>query len=189
VARDRKNRESRRERKLRKAKEKQPLGKRIGKKIGNQARALGELGDVIVNRPRTLPNRAYGWFRQWFARVWRVRGGGLYAFGFAASFAIYELRMLIDDFGVDSDFIVLFDGQIVEFILNFILESLTNTVYALVWPVQVVQFAPPFGAIGLGLAYVFFARVLKGPIERWLFAELTESGACGESQDENADRP
>jgi hypothetical protein len=186
VSRDRRNRESRRERRLRKASEKQPIGKRIGKQIGDQARALGEFGDVIVNRPRTLPNKAHGWFRQWFAKVWRVRGGGLYAFGFAVSFAIYEIQMLVEDFGADSDFIVLFNGQIIQFIVNFLLESLMNTVHALMWPLYVVQLAPPFGAIGLGFAFVFFAKVLKKPIEAWLFAESTASESHSESQDDTS---
>jgi hypothetical protein len=37
------------------------------------------------------------------------------------------------------------------------------------WPVKIVSFAPPWGAIGLGLAFVFFPMYLKKPIEGWLF--------------------
>lgn len=196
MARDIGSRESRRDRRARKRREKQPLGERIGKQLGDKARALGdqvrsagELGDAIVNRPGTLPGRAHGWFRRWFAKVWRVRGGGLYAFGFAVSFVIYEVQMIAEDFSADSDYIALFDGKIIEFIVNFFLESLMNTVHALMWPVPVVQMAPPYGAIGLGLAFVFFARVLKGPIEKWLFADQAETDPDGESRDKNTDKP
>ena len=162
-------REARKARKLRRAQEKKPLGQRIGKHFGDKARAFGELRNVVVNEPRSLPNHAHGWFRKWFAKVWRVRGGGLYALGFAISFAIYEIQMLIEDLGPGSDFIVLFNGQFLEFFLSIIVQSMVNTVHALIWPVYVVQFAPPYGAIGLGLAFILFTRVLKKPIEGWLF--------------------
>ena len=42
------------------------------------------------------------------------------------------------------------------------------------WPVYVVQLAPPWGAIGLGLAFVGLTRFLKSPIERWLFGDRPE---------------
>jgi len=45
-----------------------------------------------------------------------------------------------------------------------------NTMYSFVWPVYAVQFAPPWGAIGLGLAYFGFSSYMKKPIEGWLFA-------------------
>jgi hypothetical protein len=170
VAQDRNDRKSRRQQKKR---DKQPIGQRIGKQIGDQARAIGDLSDVVVNRPRELPDRAHGWFRRWFAKVWRVRGGGLYAFGFAISFIIYEVRMLIEDFSGDSDFAVLLDGQIVNFIVNFFLESLANTIQALLWPLSILKLSPLYGAVGLALAYLLFSRVLKKPIEAWLFADET----------------
>lgn len=166
MARDIRDRKSRRDRRSR---EKRPIGQRIGKHIGDRARALGELGDDIVNRPKALPGKAHGWFRQWFARVWRVRGGGLYACGFAIAFAIFEVRMLIEDFTGGSDLGGLFNGEIIEYFISVVVDSLMNTVRALMWPVYVVQFAPPYGAIGLGLAFIFFASVLKKPIQSWLF--------------------
>jgi hypothetical protein len=43
------------------------------------------------------------------------------------------------------------------------------------WPVYVVRIAPPYGAIGLGLAFVGFTKFLKAPIERWMFPD--EEGA------------
>ena len=39
------------------------------------------------------------------------------------------------------------------------------------WPVEIVSFAPPWGAIGLGLAFWLFPNYLKKPIEGWLFDE------------------
>jgi len=182
VARDHRDRESRRDRKKR---QKPPIGQRIGDHIGSRARALGELGDDIVNRPKELPGKAHGWFRLWFAKVWRLRGGGLYACGFAVTFVIFEVRTLIEDLAGGMGLGGLFSGDIVAFFLDFLIDSLVNTVSALMWPVYVVLIAPPYGAIGLGLAYMFFASVLKQPIERWLFDG--EAGSDMPQQDSSGD--
>lgn len=40
---------------------------------------------------------SHGWFRTWFRKVWEVRGGGLYALGFIATFIVLEVRSLADD--------------------------------------------------------------------------------------------
>ena len=95
-----------------------------------------------------------------------MRGGGLYALGFALSFVYFEIGSLGDDIlGIGS----LFNGEAIGFLLQFLIESFQNTLKAFIWPVFVVQLAPPWGAIGLGLAYVGSAKYLKAPIERWLF--------------------
>ena len=101
--------------------------------------------------------------------MWDVRGGGLYACGFAATFIYLEIGSLIDDF---REVGLLLEGQVVAFIVNFVVDSFRNTIGAFMWPVNIVQFKSPYGAIGLGLAFVLFPRYLKKPIERWLFADI-----------------
>ena len=124
------------------------------------------ISQLIGDGARVLPEKSHGWFRDWFRKVWKVRGGGLYALGFALSFVYFEIGSLGDDIlGIGS----LFSGQAVEFVVQFLVDSFRNTLKAFVWPVFVVQLAPPWGAIGLGLLYVGFAKYLKAPIERWLF--------------------
>ncbi len=113
-------------------------------------------------------DKGHGWFRQWFRKVWRVRGGGLYACGFAVTFVVLEVGSLADDvLGIGA----IFTGQAIEFFLNFLMDSLMNTLKALMWPVYAVQYAPPWGAIGLGIAYWLFPTTLKKPIERWMFQD------------------
>ena len=113
-------------------------------------------------------DKGHGWFRRWFRKVWKVRGGGLYACGFAVTFVILEIGSLADDvLGVGA----IFTGQAIEFLVNFLLDSFTNTLKAFMWPVFVVQYAPPWGAVGLGVAYWLFPTTLKKPIERWLFRD------------------
>lgn len=126
------------------------------------------ISQLIGDGARVLPDKSHGWFRDWFRKVWKVRGGGLYALGFAVSFIIFEVGSLGDDImGIGS----LFNGQAVDFVIQFFIDSLTNTLKAFMWPLYVVQMAPPWGAIGLGLAYVGFSKYLKPPIDRWMFPD------------------
>lgn len=97
-----------------------------------------------------------------------MRGGGLYAFSFAVTFIIFEIGSLGGDL---ADIGGLFNGQVVEFVVQFFVDSFTNTLKALVWPLHVVQIAPPWGAIGLGVAFIAFTNFLKPPITRWLFPD------------------
>ncbi len=116
-------------------------------------------------------DKPHGWFRRWFRKVWKLRGGGLYACGFAISFVILEIGSLADDVvGIGA----VFNGQAIEFAINFIIDSFMNTMYSFMWPVYVVQVAPPWGAIGLGLAFFGFSSYLKKPIEGWMFADVPD---------------
>jgi hypothetical protein len=111
-----------------------------------------------------------------------VRGGGLYACGFAVTFIVLEVGSIAEDIaGIGN----LFNGGIIDFVLDFFIDSFKNTLGALMWPVEIVSFAPPWGAIGLGFAFAGFTTYLKKPIERWLFdgepADLAEDEQDGQS--------
>ena len=95
-----------------------------------------------------------------------MRGGGLYACGFAITFLVLEVGSIIEDV---KDIGLLFDGEIIAFLMNFIIDSFKNTIAAFAWPVAIVQFASPWGAIGLGLAFYLFPIYVKKHIEGWLF--------------------
>ncbi len=69
---------------------------------------------------------------------------------------------------------MLFDGEIIAFFLNFVVDSFRNTMQAFAWPVFIVQLAQPWGAIGLGLAYFLFPKYAKKHIEAWLFSDVEE---------------
>ena len=131
----------------------------------------------IEDGARVLPEKSHGWFRNWFRKVWKVRGGGLYALGFAVTFIYFEIGSLGDDIlGIGS----LFNGQAFEFVIQFFIDSLTNTVKAFIWPVYVVQLALPWGAIALGVGFVGFTRYLKAPIEKWLIGDAPEANPDAE---------
>ena len=118
-------------------------------------------------------------FRTWFRTVWEVRGGGLYACGFAFTFIILEFGSLADDvLGIGS----LFNGQVISFLIDFIIDSVTNTIHALIWPVYVLQWQMPLGAIALGVAFWLFPTYVKPHIEDWLFDGDAEAEAAEEPE-------
>lgn len=95
-----------------------------------------------------------------------MRGGGLYACGFAITFVILEVGSIAEDV---REFGRVFDGELIAYAISFVVDSFMNTGKAFAWPVYVVRTAEPYGAIGLGLAFWLFPVFLKKPIERWLF--------------------
>ena len=77
-----------------------------------------------------------------------------------------EAGSFIEDF---KQIGLLFDGRVIDFILNFIIDSFQNTLQAFMWPVTIIQLSPAFGAIALGLAFWLFPRYVKPHVERWMF--------------------
>jgi hypothetical protein len=153
---------------------KAPPGKRksLGRRVGENVRAAGELGRDAVTRPGGLPDKAHGWFRSWFRKVWKVRGGGLYAVGFAIAFLFFEIReAVVEDipqlFAMNS----LLSSELIGFGIQFVVDTLLNFARALLWPMYIVVLWPPAGALALAGAFILFPRYLKEPIERWLFPD------------------
>lgn len=121
---------------------------------------------LLGDEAKALPGRSHGWFRTWFRKVWNVRGGGLYACGFAVTFLYLEAGSVVEDF---KEIGLLFDGRVIEFFVAFFVDSFKNTISAFMWPIHIAQISPPYGPIALGLAFVLFPILLKKPIEHWLF--------------------
>ncbi len=118
--------------------------------------------------------KAQDWFRSWFKKVWKVRGGGLYACGYAITFVALEVTTVAGELAESDSIGSFLSEQLIEFIFRFATDSIVNLIKALMWPVYIVQWQPPFGAISLGVAYIVFARYLKKPITEWLFPEADE---------------
>ena len=147
-------------------KPRKPLGRRLGEGL----RATGEFSRDALQRPGSIPDKAHGAFRTWFRRVWDVRGGGLYAVGFAIAFLIFEITEIVTD--DIPQFIAMnnvFSSEIVGFGIQFIIDTMVNFVKALIWPVYVVSLWPPAGAIALAVAFLLFPRYVKPHVERYLF--------------------
>jgi hypothetical protein len=89
-----------------------------------------------------------------------------------------EAASIVDDV---KDIGMLFDGEIIGFFLNFVVDSFKNTLQAFAWPVFIVQFASPWGAIGLGLAFFLFPIYVKKHIEAWLFSDVEKEETASKS--------
>jgi hypothetical protein len=118
------------------------------------------------------------YFLAWFRRVWTVRGGGLYALGFIVSFLYLEItELVLDDI---PSFLTLNDyslGSLIGFAVQWLIDTLKNTLLAFLWPVRLMAWQTPFGVILLLAAFLIFPRYLKGPIERW-FLETPDAEAA-----------
>ncbi len=124
-----------------------------------------------------LIGKSHGWFRDWFRKVWEVRGGGLYACGFALTFLYFEIGSLREDVAQIGS---VFNGELISFLIDFIIDSFMNTIKAFGWPVYAVQTAPPFGAIALGFAFALFPKYIKPLLTRWLFPDGQEKEVANE---------
>jgi hypothetical protein len=58
---------------------------------------------------------------------------------------------------------------VLDFVLNFIIDSFKNTMNAFIWPVHIIKLSQPWGALGLVIAFFAFPVLLKPRIEHWLF--------------------
>ncbi len=144
---------------------KRPLGHRAGERLRN----IGEAGREAVTHPKSIPGKSGSWFKRWLGKIWRVRGGGLYAVGYIVCFVFFEVQMFIGEIAGSSGVVDYFQSQVVEFFFRFFTETLQNMIQSFIWPVYVVGINPPYGAIALGMAFWLFPIYLKKPIERWLF--------------------
>ncbi len=155
---------------------KKPLGYRLGQRL----RAAGNLGRDAVTKPSSLPGHAQGFFRRWFRKVWDVRGGGLYACGYAVCFIWFEAKTLAGEIAQASGVGDFFSSQIVEFLTRFTADTIENMVNAFIWPVYVIELNAMWGGMALGLAFWLFPIYVKPHIERWLFDDdepKAESGS------------
>ena len=121
--------------------------------------------------------------RSWFAKVWKVRGGGLYAVGWGVTFLYLEVTTIFSEI-LEADGIVdFFTEQLFEFVFRFMGDSFQNFITAFMWPVDIVQWQPPIGAIALGVAFWLFPIYVKPHITTWLFPD----GEPVDEEDEEAE--
>jgi hypothetical protein len=107
-------------------------------------------------------------FMAWCVRIWRVRGGGLYALGFLVTFLFLEVReLLTDDIPTFLQLPDLYFGTVLALVIDFLIDTLRNTLLAFLWPVLLAGWQPPVGIISLLVAAMIFPRYIKQHIEDW----------------------
>ncbi len=143
------------------------------KKLGDRAKVVGSLSGTLVREPKSFPKKTAHAVRPWFRRVWKARGGGLYAFGFVLTFVYLEASMLIGEIMAATGFVDFFTEQLIELPFRFLTESLSNLIQAFIWPVPILEISPPWGVAILAAIYLLFTRLIKEPLEHWLFHDDT----------------
>ena len=139
------------------------------KRMGDRAKLVGSLGETLVREPKAFPKKTAHAMRPWFRKVWKARGGGLYACGFVLTFVYLEASMLIAEILAATGVVSFFTEQLIELPFRFLSESLTNLVYAFLWPIPLLEFSPPWGFAILAAIYLIFEKFIKKPLTQWLF--------------------
>lgn len=129
------------------------------------------LGRTLVEEPRSFPHRLKLHLLKWARATWKARGGGFYACGFVVTFLYLEIKLLFTELFTSAgagDFIV---QQFFQLILRFTVDSLVNTLLALIWPALLLSLSPIYGALGLAAGYFIFNRFLKEHLTQRLFSD------------------
>jgi len=134
-----------------------------------RGREAKRLGTTLRDEPRALPGELLELIRRAVRRIWDARGGGFYACGFVVTFVWMEINMLLGDIVEAESVGDFFTGQILEMFFRYFSESFVNGFLALIWPIYVIEFRPPWGFALLLAMYLVFAGFLKTPLENWIF--------------------
>ena len=153
----------------------QPDKPSYAKRLGDRARTVGSLSETLVKEPKAFPKKTAHALRPWFRKVWKARGGGLYACGFVLTFVYLEASMLFGEIVSATGFVDFFTEQLLELPFRFLTESLSNLVAAFLWPLPLLQYSPPWGIGILAVIYVLFTYLVKEPLEKWLFHDEEQS--------------
>lgn len=129
------------------------------------------LGRTLVEEPRSFPHQLKLHLLKWARATWNARGGGFYACGFVVTFLYLEIKLLVTELFTSvgaADFLI---QQVFQLVLRFTVDSLVNTLLALIWPLLVLSVSPVNGLLLLGAGYLIFTRFLKEPLTRVLFSD------------------
>ena len=151
------------------AKKKKPFFQSLADRI----REAADLFGILVNRPKDFLPALLVLAKRFVRNIWDLRGGGLYSVGYVITLVWLEIQMLIQDLidltSGSSQFGDQLIQGVIKFVLRFAYESLINSIQALMWPVTAIQFYPPWG-LGIMVAlFAIFPKMIKPPLERWLF--------------------
>ena len=138
-------------------------------KLSNHAKTVGSLGETLVREPKAFPKKTAHAMRPWFRKVWKARGGGLYACGFVVTFVYLEVKTLAGEIFSSNGVVEFFTEQLLEVAFRFVGESLRNMIQAFIWPVEIITYSPPWGIAILAAMYLLFTYLIKEPLEQWLF--------------------
>ncbi|RLA29273.1 MAG: hypothetical protein DRQ63_01330 [Gammaproteobacteria bacterium] len=140
-------------------------------RMANRGREFKSLGQLLAKEPRAFPGALLQVIRRSVRTIWDARGGGYYACGFVLTFIWLEITMFVEDIAEATGIADFFGEQLLEMLFRYLGESFVNTIKAFMWPVYIIQISPPWGVAVFVLMAVIFNKILKEPVEKWLFHE------------------
>ncbi len=120
----------------------------------------------VVTEPSKVPSQ----IREGLLKLWRVRGGGFYGFGYVIAFVVLEVRAFIVNFEGDGDIATMIVQEVLQFVFRFAVQSFLNGFIAFGWPVFVVDYLGGWGLLALGLCWLVFERWARP----WINSKLPE---------------
>jgi hypothetical protein len=138
-------------------------------RTGHRLKDAAGLGRLAFEQPRAVPGELRRRFKRFLRALWDARGGGLYACGFVITFLWLEASTIVGEIASSSSLASFVTDELIEFVFRFSVQSLVNTILALVWPAYVIDWSPAWGGAALVALYFIFPRFIKPTITRWLF--------------------
>jgi hypothetical protein len=123
----------------------------------------------IARRVARKPSVAFPLLRDWLIALWATKGGGFYGLGYVATLVTLETISFEQDAtkaassvsGVES-FVV---SQAIQYITRFGVDSIMNTIRAVVWPAYLFDWLRLPGVIAFVAGAMAFERVVRPYVE------------------------
>jgi len=131
---------------------------------------MNELSDTTRRHAAEIFARA----RRRFLGIWQGKGGGLYGLGYALTFVALEVRALGSDIAASDSAAGFLAGQVFGYLIRISFDSILNALYALVWPLVLLQSLGVWAAGALTGAFLIFACAGRHRLDAW-FPEVAEA--------------
>lgn len=131
-----------------------------------------------VREPRSIGSM----MRKGLIDLWRARGGGAYGFGYMVTFVVLEVRGGIAQFAETLTEGTTLLAMVIEVVARFGLETLLNMIFALIWPVWLIQYFGGYGVALVAVWFLLFEKLLRPLIESWV-PELRAEEVAEQTQD------
>ena len=154
----------------------------LTRRFGDKLEAISEASRETIRDPRGTPRRAHGWFRRWFHKLFKVRGGGLYALGYIVTFVYFEVMTLAGEVVESSSVSGFLGAQAFDVVFRFLSDTIGNMARAFIWPFTVIAIRPPYGLAALVLGFMLFDRRVRPPLERWMLADEPDEADGAEAR-------
>ena len=111
----------------------------------------------VVAEPGKVPAQ----IRNALLKIWRMRGGGFYGFGYVVAFVVLEVRAFVGNFEGDGDIATMIVQEVLQFVFRFTAQSFLNGFIAFGWPIFVLDYLGGWGFLALGAGWLAFEYLAK----------------------------